>query len=165
MGLSPVGSKLSPMRLLQEPLNDEQPRAQRVRPPCLPTETTVLVAVRAPRVREALIAMLGALDDFCVVADAGSHEEAIALARATRPVLALVDQDLPPCGGGWTVEVLSRECLAPAIVAIGLRADDAIRARARSAGAHAFVQTGATPAELEEALKAALRDYAAATAN
>jgi DNA-binding NarL/FixJ family response regulator len=120
-------------------------------------QTTVLVAVRAPQVREALAAMIGALEGFSVVAEAATYEEAHLLARLHRPKLALVDHDLPPLGGALAIERLRSEGLADAIVAIGLRAGDGARTRARTAGAQTYVQTGCAPDDVLLAMQAALQ--------
>ncbi len=117
----------------------------------------MLVAVDAARVREALVAMIGAVDGFRVVATVASDEQAVRQARRLRPTLALIDQDLPACGGAWAVQTLRDEQLVQAIVAIGLRADGSTRERARAAGARAYVQTGASPDDLLAALRVALQ--------
>jgi DNA-binding NarL/FixJ family response regulator len=46
-------------------------------------ETTVLVAVSSPRVREALVAVIGAMEGFRVVGEATTAERALQLARGT----------------------------------------------------------------------------------
>ena len=66
-------------------------------------ETTVLVAVESAQVREALVAMLGALDSFRVVAEAPNDEAAVEAARTHRPHLALVDTELSAGGGWWAI--------------------------------------------------------------
>jgi DNA-binding NarL/FixJ family response regulator len=125
-------------------------------------QTTVLIAVQAPQVREALAALIGALEGFSVVAEAGTCEEAHELAQAHHPKLALVDHDLPPLGGALTIERLRSENLAEAIVAIGLRAGDGTRTRAKTAGAQTYVQTGAPPEDVLSALQIALQAGACA---
>lgn len=104
--------------------------------------------------REALSAMIGALPGFEVVAEVGTDQAALDAARAWRPTLALVDQDGPGCCGAWTMQSLLRDGLVRAIIGIGLRADGARRAAA--AGALAYVQIGASPQEVCEALRTAL---------
>jgi DNA-binding NarL/FixJ family response regulator len=116
--------------------------------------TTVLIAVQSARVREGLVALIGALAGFRVVAEADCDEKAVELARAWRPRLALVDQELPGCGGGWAIQTLQREGLAKAIVAMGRRADGF--SAARLAGAHTYVQVGASPEDVLGALSGAL---------
>src|SRR5688572_27111918 len=86
-------------------------------------ETTVLVAVESACVREALVAMLGALDGFRVVGEAATGDQALELARESRPQLALVDQELSDYSGPWAIQCMQREELAQVIVAIGRAAD------------------------------------------
>src|SRR5207302_9848710 len=62
-------------------------------------ETTVLVAVESAQIREALVAMLGALEGFRVVAEADSDDAALEAARHHRPNLALIEPELSGCGG------------------------------------------------------------------
>jgi two-component system NarL family response regulator len=118
-------------------------------------EVTVLVAVCSPPVREALVAMIGAQARFKIVAEACTHEEAVQLARLTRPLVALVDQDLPGYGGVWTVRSLLQEQLVESVVALGRRAEDGRCAEA--AGAQAFVQIGVAPTEVMRSLEQVVR--------
>src|SRR5436853_4857990 len=67
-------------------------------------ETTVLVAVGSGRVREALVAMLGAQKGFRVVAEAATDEAALEAARALRPHLAVVETELSGCCGHWVIQ-------------------------------------------------------------
>jgi len=115
--------------------------------------TTVLVAVESARVREALVAMLGALEGFRVVAEAATGDQALELARSARPQLAVVDQELSGDSGPWAIHCMQREQLARVIVAIGRNADGV---QARLAGACAYVQMGTPPRDLLHALRAAI---------
>ena len=115
--------------------------------------TTVLVAVESAQVREALVAMLGALDGFRVVAEADTDEAAIEAARAQRPQLALVEPELSGCGGWWVIQQIRAEHLASVVVALGRRADGAL---AQIVGAQSYVQMGTSPRDLLCALEAAI---------
>src|SRR3712207_2253717 len=86
------------------------------------TETTVLVAVESACVREALVAILSALDGFQVVAEAASGEEAVELARQVRPHLVVIDQELSD-SGPWAIQCMQREQLARRIIALGRNYD------------------------------------------
>jgi DNA-binding NarL/FixJ family response regulator len=110
-------------------------------------ETTVLVAVSSPRVREALVAVISAMEGFRVVGEATTAEQAVQLARAERPMLALVDDDLADCSGTWTMQELSGEVV---VVAIGWRANAALQARA--AGARMYIEMGGSPEDVLSAL-------------
>jgi DNA-binding NarL/FixJ family response regulator len=116
-------------------------------------ETTVLVAVESAQVREALVAMLGALDGFRVVAEAANDEAAVEVARTQRPHLALVDTELSGCGGWWAIQQMQAESLVQVVVALGRRADGVL---AQHIGAHIYVQMGTSPRDLLSALQAAV---------
>jgi two-component system, NarL family, nitrate/nitrite response regulator NarL len=115
---------------------------------------TVLVAACSPHVREALAALIGCLEGFSVIGEAASDEQAIELARRAHPRLALIDEELPGCEHGWTIERLHTEGLVESVVAIGRRADGGLRARA--AGACAYLQIGAAPADILSVVAAAV---------
>jgi DNA-binding NarL/FixJ family response regulator len=115
--------------------------------------TTVLVAVESAQVREALVAMLGALDGFLVVGEAASGDQALEVARLVRPHLVLIDQELSGHCGPWAIQCMQREQLAGSIVAIGRGADGI---QARLAGACAYVQIGCPPRDLLSVVRAAI---------
>jgi DNA-binding NarL/FixJ family response regulator len=116
-------------------------------------ETTVLVAVQSAHVREALVAMLGAIDGFRIVAEADNDEAAIDAARRQRPRLALVEPELSDCRGWWAIQQIRAERLAGVIVALGRRADARL---AQLVGAQSYVQMGVAPRDLLSALEAAI---------
>ena len=116
-------------------------------------QTTVLVAVESDQVREGLVAMLGALDGFRIVAEACTDDLALAAARSERPQLALVELELSGCGGWWAIREMQAEHLAGVVVALGRRADGAL---ARSVGARSYVQMGTSPRDLLSVLQAAV---------
>jgi DNA-binding NarL/FixJ family response regulator len=116
-------------------------------------ETTVLVAVQSTQVREALVAMLGAIDGFRVVAEVDTDASALEAARRERPCLALVEPELSNCGGLWAIQRMQADGLACAVVAMGQRADSRL---ARLVGATSYVQMGTSPRDLLSVLQAAV---------
>ena len=117
------------------------------------TPTTVLVAVESAQVREGLVAMLGAVDGFRVVAEADSDERAVEAARAHRPFLALIELELAGCGGFWAIRQIESEGLASVVVALGRRADFTLT---ELVGAQSYIQMGTSPRDLLSAVEAAL---------
>lgn len=107
---------------------------------------TVLVAVRSACVREGLAALVGSLIGFRVVGEAANEDQAVQIARLERPRVAIVDEEL--------VDALREQGLVEAIVAMGARADGTSRAQA--AGACSYLQIGASPADILDALNTAL---------
>ena len=116
-------------------------------------ETTVLVAVGSAKVREALVAMLGAIDGFRVVCEADTADAAIEGARRQRPRLALIEPELSDCGGWWVIQQIRAEKLACVVVALGRRADGTL---AQMMGAQSYVQIGISPRDLLSTLEAAM---------
>jgi DNA-binding NarL/FixJ family response regulator len=118
--------------------------------------TTVLVAVESAQVREALVAMLGALDRFRVVAEADTDADAIEAARQLRPQLALIEPELSDCGGWWAIRQIQTEHLAGVVVGIGRRADCVGLGNGEVGSAPHYIQIGTSPRELLSALEAAM---------
>jgi DNA-binding NarL/FixJ family response regulator len=116
-------------------------------------ETTVLIAVESAQVREALVAMLGAIDGFRVVAEAATHEAAMEAARRQRPRLALIEPEMSNCGGWWVIQQIRAEQLACVVVALGQRAEGTL---AQLVGAQSYVQIGISPRDLLSTLEAAM---------
>ena len=116
-------------------------------------ETTVLVAIGSSKVREALVAMLGAIDGFQVVCEVDSADAALEAARRQRPRLALIEPELSDCGGWWVIQQIRAEQLACVVVALGKRADGTL---AEMVGAQSYVQMGASPRDLLSTLEAAM---------
>jgi len=113
----------------------------------------VLVAVHAAQVREALVAMLGANDQFRVVAETDNADAALEAARRQRPRLVLIDPELSNCGGWWVIQQIRAEQLACVVVALGRHANGTL---ARVAGAQSYVQMGTSPRDLLNAIEAAM---------
>ena len=117
-------------------------------------ETTVLVAVGSARVREALVAMLGAIEGFRIVAEADTDEAALEAARRQRPRLVLIEPELSDCGGWWVIQQIRAEQLACVVVALGRQANGG--SLAQLAGAQSYVQMGSSPRDLISALETAM---------
>jgi DNA-binding NarL/FixJ family response regulator len=117
-------------------------------------KTTVLVAVQSAQVREALMAMLGALEHFTLVGEADNDESAVETARRLSPDLALIEPELSDCGGWWAIKQIQAERLAGVVVALGRRPD--CGGLAQLVGAQTYVQMGTSPRDLLEALEAAM---------
>jgi CheY-like chemotaxis protein len=117
-------------------------------------ETTVLVAIQSAQVREALAAMLGALERFTLVAEADNAESAVDAARRLCPDLALIEPELSDCGGWWAIKQIQAEHLAGVVVALGRRPD--CGGLAQLVGAQTYVQMGTSPRDLLQALEAAM---------
>jgi DNA-binding NarL/FixJ family response regulator len=82
---------------------------------------------------------LEAEPDILVVGEAAEGECAIALSRALRPDIALIDMEMEPMDGIQVSVALRRFAPEVAVVVLSIRDDQATQARARAAGAAAYV--------------------------
>jgi DNA-binding NarL/FixJ family response regulator len=97
------------------------------------------------------------LDDvFDVVGVASDSEEAIELARDTRPDVALVDVQMPKGGGRSAVRGIVEVSPDTAIVVLSGDESDAMVRELIGAGAVAYCRKGIEPAELSELLNDAI---------
>lgn len=109
----------------------------------------VLIADARADVREALAALLEATDDFEVIGEVASPEEAAARAPVLRPDVILVD----PCGEyHGALAQLARD--TKTLVILTLRVGMACRARARDLGA-LVIDKGTGPEDLLAILRRA----------
>jgi DNA-binding NarL/FixJ family response regulator len=95
--------------------------------------------------------------DLEVVGEAGDAAEAVSLAQTLRPDVVLMDVDLSGTDGISAMAALRQVAPRSTVVIFTLYDDVAMRARAREAGAAAFVAKHQT----EEKLLAAIRRAAA----
>src|SRR5439155_11853684 len=70
---------------------------------------TIMLVDDHPVVREGLRGMLEAEPDLSVIGEAGSGAEALALARAHRPDVILMDLRMPGTDGVWATERILAE--------------------------------------------------------
>jgi DNA-binding NarL/FixJ family response regulator len=110
-----------------------------------------------PAVRRGLRMRFALEPDLEVVGEAGGVAEAISLARALHPDVVLMDVEMPGVSGIAAIATLRRVAPHSTVVIFTLYDDAAMRARAREAGATAFVAKHQT----EETLLAAIRRAAA----
>ncbi|MFD9124019.1 response regulator [Kitasatospora sp. NPDC059571] len=107
-------------------------------------------------VRAGLLALLASTDDITVVAEAGSGEEAVALAARLRPQVVLMDLQL---GGGIDgVEAIRRITAAPGapyVLVLTTYDTDADITRAIDAGATGYLLKAERPDELFAAIRSA----------
>lgn len=105
----------------------------------------LLVADDEDLLRGALAALLGLEPDLEVVAQAATSTEAVRLARAHRPDIAVLDLEMPPADGLRAAEEI-REDPGCRVVLVTRHARPGVLRRALRAGASGFVPK-TTPAE------------------
>jgi DNA-binding NarL/FixJ family response regulator len=114
----------------------------------------VLLADDEAMVRAGVRAILAAVADFEVVAEAGDGREAVELARAHRPDVALLDIRMPVLDGLDAAAELHRVLPGVAVVMLTTFSEDEYIARALDSGASGFLLKSGDPYELLAAVRA-----------
>ncbi|MGI5472879.1 response regulator transcription factor [Streptomyces sp. CA-132043] len=113
----------------------------------------VLLAEDEHLIRGALASLLALEDDIAVVAEAGSGDEALAMARAHRPDVAVLDLQMPR-GDGITVADRLRENLPDcATMIVTSHAGAHALKRALSAGVRGFVPKTVSAQQLAQIIR------------
>lgn len=98
--------------------------------------------------------MLGLLPDIEVVGEAADGEQAVALAVAQRPDVALMDLRMPGVDGVAATERIARDAPGTAVLVLTTYADDESILSALRAGARGYLTKDAGRAELAAAVRA-----------
>jgi DNA-binding NarL/FixJ family response regulator len=102
----------------------------------------ILVADDHPLFREGVVNSLESEEDFEVVAEASTGEEAVELSANLLPDLAMLDLAMPGMGGIATTERIAAACPATAILILTVSEDPDDLLRALKAGARGYVLKG-----------------------
>jgi len=122
---------------------------------------TVVLADDHAVVRSGLRLVLEATDDLRVVAEAGTIDDAVRLAKAHRPSVLVLDLNMPDGAGGGRVSSLdvlpqlAAEAAATRVVILTMQEDPQFARRALAGGAAAYVLKESADAELVEAVRQA----------
>ena len=117
----------------------------------------VLLADDHPVVREGLRGMLAAEPGIDVAGEAGSGDEAVAVARELRPDVILMDLRMPHGDGVSAIERITGDRPGARIVVLTTYDTDADILRAVEAGATGYLLKDTPRAELIRAIRAAAR--------
>ncbi|AVT31785.1 DNA-binding response regulator [Plantactinospora sp. BC1] len=117
----------------------------------------VLLVDDHPVVRAGLRGMLQTEADLEVVGEAGSGPEAVAMARAHRPDVVLMDLRMPGMDGVHATGAILRESRTSRVLVLTTYESDADILRAVEAGAIGYLLKDATRTELTAAIRAASR--------
>jgi DNA-binding NarL/FixJ family response regulator len=90
-------------------------------------------------VRRGLRMRLQAESDIRVIGEAANGREALSLAAELQPDVVIIDVNLPQMSGIAATQALCARANHPAVVVLSIRDDANTRARARCAGAGAFL--------------------------
>jgi DNA-binding NarL/FixJ family response regulator len=118
---------------------------------------TVMLVDDHPVVRAGLRGMLEAEPDIEVICEAGSGAEAIALVRAHRPQLILMDLRMPGMDGVEATRAIRAELPDVRVVVLTTYDGDGDIVRAVAVGAAGYLLKDASRDELAEAVRAARR--------
>ena len=100
---------------------------------------TILIVEDHDAVRASLREWLEAVFHECQVVEAASGEEAVAMARVTRPRVVVMDIVLPQMDGIEATRQIKADVPTADVVMLTVHEADAYRADAAAAGASAFV--------------------------
>ncbi len=113
----------------------------------------VLIADDDPIIRLDLRNVLESLG-YEVVGEAGDGQQAVELARSTEPDVCLLDVKMPVMDGIEAVDIITSENLAPAIL-LTAYSDGELIARAKDAGAFAYLVKPYKPSDLPPSIEVA----------
>ena len=106
-------------------------------------------------VRQGLKMRLLLEPDINVVGEASSGKDALTLVQELRPDVVLMDIEMPGMDGIAATTVLHSIAPQSATVMLSIHSDNVTRARARTAGAKAFVEKLGSTEELVSAIRQA----------
>ncbi|UYM06934.1 response regulator transcription factor [Solicola gregarius] len=113
----------------------------------------VLLAEDEEMIRVALAALVDREDDLEIVAQAADGAEAVDLARAHRPDVAVVDLEMPKRDGLEVVAELARALPDCAVVILTGHGRPAVLRKALSSGARGFLAKGAPGTALSDVIR------------
>ena len=116
----------------------------------------VLLADDHPVVRGGVRAMLEREPDLHVVAEAATGLEAVELAMACKPELAILDISMPGLTGLQATRQIVRQCPQTQVLILSMHANDQYCLEARRAGAAGYVRKSAVDLELVSACRSVL---------
>lgn len=119
------------------------------------TMITLLLVDNETRVREGLRMRLALEPDLCVIGEAGSGKEALLKAPVLAPDVILMDVEMSDIDGIDVTARLRDENCAAAVVMLTIHGDAKTRARAKAAGAAAFVEKHSPDSVLLKAIQQA----------
>lgn len=119
--------------------------------------TTVLLADDHVLFREGLAVLVGQTTDWHIVGQASDGAEAVQLAEALRPQIAVLDVEMPQMNGLEAARRIRRVSPATRIIALSMYGDVHYRDRMFEAGASAYVLKNEAMDDLVAAIEAVLQ--------
>ena len=116
----------------------------------------VLIADDHPVVRRGLTAVLAAYDDFHLVGEVSSGEEAISFCEKTQPDVVLMDLVMPGMGGIKAIRVIRERWPQVAVIALTSFGEMTLVEEALKAGAVSYLLKNVSAEELAAAIRGAV---------
>ncbi len=113
----------------------------------------ILVVDDHDLMRTGLVRILNDIDEFSVLGEAESGEQAIRLSRELKPDVVLMDVKMPGIGGVESTKRILAQDEHVKIIAVTSCEDDIYPSRLLQAGAFAYLTKKADPAEVIKAIK------------
>lgn len=113
----------------------------------------ILVVDDHDLMRTGLVRILDDIDDFSVVGEAESGEQAIRLSRELKPDVVLMDVKMPGIGGVESTKRILAQDKSIKIIAVTSCEDDIYPSRLLQAGAFAYLTKKSDPEEVVKAIK------------
>jgi len=107
-----------------------------------------------PMLRQGLAALIGAMPDMTLVAEAANGREAIQQFRTHRPDVTLMDLQMPEMGGVDAIIAIRNEFPDARIIVLTTYAGDAQALRAMRAGARGYLLKNAPHTEVLDTIRA-----------
>ncbi|KAA3637849.1 MAG: DNA-binding response regulator [Armatimonadetes bacterium] len=121
------------------------------------TSIRILIVDDHPVVRAGLRAVIESQDDFLVVGEAATGEDAVRQVQRDDPDLVLMDLQMPGMGGAQATKQISKLDPTPFVVVLTTYDSDADILSALDAGAVGYLLKDAPPDVLFESIRAAAR--------
>jgi CheY-like chemotaxis protein len=121
-----------------------------------PAPVRILIAEDHRMMRDALASLIEKEPGFEVIGLAADGLEAARLARELKPHVVLMDIHMPRMDGIEATRQISADLPETKVVGLSVHADHHVVAEMLAAGARSFVAKSASPAELTEAIRAAV---------
>ena len=105
-------------------------------------------------VRQGLVALLSAVEDFAVIGSVGDGVEAVEMFRQVRPDVTLMDLQMPKLGGVGAIQKIRAEFPEARVVVLTTYDGDEDIFRALQAGARGYLLKGMPFEELQKTIRA-----------
>lgn len=119
--------------------------------------TRVLLAEDHALVRAGLCALIRNMPGTEIVAEAGNGQEALHLIRTHQPDVVLLDITMPGLNGLEVLVRIANDCPQARVIILSMHANEEYVRQALRTGASGYVLKDSSTADLEQAIKSAVR--------